>query len=532
MFALDQIAETAQILDQWCREAPHLDAFTRPVLDWLQAKEVPDLDSLVPRTEGSSSDHIIDTLLLRVQTMLKISTPAEEATEEEKKDYIRDDCRLLFTLSSKLELQSIAHCLQAFVAGLSGQSEEDIQNSIARLLPFLDRYISFANAQIVSQAGWTKSLFKLDYVLCSIVSSVAKDGFCQPKEAEEGEDDAGGQENGEGMGLGEGTGNENVSKEIQEESQVEGLQGEDTEGDDKVERAEEGNAIEMSEDFGGEMQDVPQEEGEEGDESEEESEGDPDEQLGELDGADENAVDEKLWGDEKGPEERDNGGKTDKDHSKQDSGESETVAKEGEQPKQDNDGSQRDKPETDETQDQETEEATDAMPEDDEVPGQDGAPLDDFTQEADTLDLPDSMELDGPEKQEGAGEEIDDEDDLMNDEAQEEGPESGGPDGPPEDEPMDVEDEGMQQAMEEDAPEGQGAEDVTEDAVAQPDTHAGDGAATEDTFTGDAHGAEASGANQAEGSEQERSAGDAGTMPGESTQADEDDSHEYVCCSL
>ena len=133
--------------------------------------------------------------------------------------------------------------------------------------------------------------------------SVAKDGFCKPPEGEAGAGEGeGSMEDAGGMGMGEGTGKENVSKEIEDESQVEGLQGEAGEDED-IERAEEGDALEMSEDIGGKMQDVPDKEGEEeGDDDEKDDDEEPEEQVGNLDAMDPSAVDEKLWGDEGGPE--------------------------------------------------------------------------------------------------------------------------------------------------------------------------------------------------------------------------------------
>ncbi|KAF7795345.1 hypothetical protein EIP86_006502 [Pleurotus ostreatoroseus] len=519
--AFAQVSHVSNTLEQWCAEYPHLTTFMQPALVWLRQKQVPNLDR--PASPGSPAfDRAVDSTLLTVQVMLKACESTENVTGEEERDnYIKDDCRFVCTLSERLNLERLVLDLEGVIEESSCMTSEDISVSIARTSPFLDRYLSLAQAQIATQSSWTKSLFKLAYVLCTVVGSVAKDGFCRPQDGEAAEDDGEGQEAGEGAGMGEGTGSENVSKDIQEESQVEGLQGEDAEGTEKVERAEEGNAIEMSEDFGGELQDVPPDEGEQEEQSGDESEGEPDEQLADLGGDDEDAIDEKLWGDEQGPEDKDNGGKTDKDHSKKDSGPSETVAKEDEEGKNEKER-QQEQPE-EQPQEQPVEEGSDAPAEDEEAPGPDGAPLDEFTQEAETLDLPENIELDGPEKQDAEGG-MDDEDDLMDDEPEEvadSAPEPGSQDGPPEeDEAMDV-DGGMQQATEEDVPEGQAPEeDSNEDAVAQPDTHAGDGVA-QDPSAGDTASSEATKDQSTEGQKPEQSAGDIGTTPGETSKVED-----------
>lgn len=106
-----------------------------------------------------------------------------------------------------------------------------------------------------------------------------------------------------GTGLGEGVGDKNVSKEIEDESQVEGLKDEKDDTDGEAERAEEDDAIEMNEDMGGQLQYVPDAEYEQQeDDSEEQNDEDLDEQIGDLDAHDPSAVDEKLWGDETGPQ--------------------------------------------------------------------------------------------------------------------------------------------------------------------------------------------------------------------------------------
>ena len=167
-------------------------------------------------------------------------------------------------MTSKLNLGNIADALDSAVEKLATSPQNEVQRCIGRFMPFLDEFMTLAEIQVQGHIGWTRSLLKLDFVLASVVRNIARDGFCQPQETEEGDGGEGG-EQVEGTGLGEGTGEKNVSKEIEDESQVEGLQGE-ADADEDVERAEEGDALEMSEDFGGKMQDVPEKDEGEGEE--------------------------------------------------------------------------------------------------------------------------------------------------------------------------------------------------------------------------------------------------------------------------
>lgn len=105
-------------------------------------------------------------------------------------------------------------------------------------MPFLLCSLSFAGELLESLCRWTCAIFRLAYVVCSVVHTVATQGFCIPPETEE--DEATADEKVHvtelgGTGLSEGTGNQNVSEEIKDESQVERLRGED-DNEGEVER--------------------------------------------------------------------------------------------------------------------------------------------------------------------------------------------------------------------------------------------------------------------------------------------------------
>ncbi len=456
--------------------------FIEPISSWIAAKSnpviAPPSDDEPPRL---CDDHVIDTLLLAVQSILVICPPKETDAdnETERDNYLRDDSNFVCQVSARLGLDSVLSGLHRFATDLARASADDIGNCLARVLPFLEQYEWLVKSHVENQAKWTRALFKLNHVICSITLRVAKDGFCQPKDSEETSGDAGGdaQEMVDGSGMGEGTGQENVSKDIQDESQVEGLQGDEGQQDDKAERAEEGNAIEMSEDFGGDLQDVPDDGDEEGEEDDEEgSEADPDERQEQLDASDENAIDEKLWGDEQGPDTEKQSGKTDKDHSTEQTGESDVVAKEDEPQK-----SKSDEKEKKEAQEESSEQVEEGMEEDlpdeagqEEPNGQDGAPMDEHMQEANALDLPEDLQMEGSKdgREDGLGDVEDEgmeEDELQADEEQEGSANEGDSD------MSDIDEGGEAQATNED---GGQVDDEMDTAVGEADTHAGDGAGT------------------------------------------------------
>ena len=99
---------------------------------------------------------------------------------------------------------------------------EDVRQRAERVLPFLLRYSELARENLACVTNRTTALFRLEYVVCSITLTLAREGFCQPPDAEEsgeGEGDDGMEVQADDTGLGVGSGGENVSKEIQDESQ-------------------------------------------------------------------------------------------------------------------------------------------------------------------------------------------------------------------------------------------------------------------------------------------------------------------------
>ncbi|KAI0822070.1 midasin [Trametes gibbosa] len=517
---LDHVRAVGELLRGW-ENGPNIVAlFAKPVLDWLMKRDAFSAAQFEHAPHNLATDNtadLIDRLLLCAQGTLAIpSPPAKDESDmyDTQDRFLRDYNRLIMQVTRSLKLEDVSALLTSVVDSAVAASPQELGTRLARVMPFLDTYLELTRVQLSNHCAWTKALFKLDYVICTVMRTVAQDGFCKPPDAGETEAGNGAMEDAGGVGLGEGSGKENVSKEIEDESQVEGLQGEDGEDDD-VERAEEGNALEMSEDIGGKMQDVDQTEGEEDEEEDDgESDEEPEEQLGDLDAADPSAVDEKLWGDESGPEDsKQDGGKTAEDHSTQKQ-ESETVAKEDEGRPSKEKEKQKEQAQEEGTEGQEAEEplpedaAQDEAMDEGDQEQQDGAPLDDFVPEANTLELPEDLDFG---KENGKEPELDEDIDMGDEDVEEEldGPEEEKPgdgvdDGAEEDDAMDVE-ENPTAVPENAAQPENGSEDIVDGATAQPDLHAGAG--QDSGETGDQAMADT---NQGQGSKGSAASGEAG----------------------
>ncbi|KAJ3564860.1 hypothetical protein NP233_g8015 [Leucocoprinus birnbaumii] len=338
---------------------------------------------------------------------------------------------------------------------------QDIQLVLRGTLPFLKVYQEIVQSQLANHAQWTRALFKLDYVRCTLMR-LSKEGFCQPPETEEGGD-------GEGDALEAADGN----------GQVEGLKGEDEGNQERNKDEGDDNAVEMSEDFGGALEDVPDDgaQDDKDDQSEGESETDPEERMEDLDPTDPSALDEKMWGDESGPKETDQVDKTGKDHWEEPSGSSEVVGK-GNKEKSDKDSKQiqqENEPETEKMDgDEEPQEMEDHVEDQDGEPNPAGAPMEDHIPDANTLGLPDDIQLEAGEEEK--------EKDASDDEFEGTGEEDGAKEdaGPDDDAPFDhdmADGQALDSAPQADEGEDQDMEmyNPWKEVTARPDMSTGDG---------------------------------------------------------
>ena len=188
--------------------------------------------------------------------------------------------------------------------------------SLHSLTPALQQCTLVAQRTMTSALAFLRSAIKLDYVLLSSFNTLLTHGFCG-KDAEQEKQDSGMTDEGvEGTGMGEGEGEKDVSDQLTEEQQLEGLreekeeageQQQDKQGEEKSKEEME-KGMEMEQEFEGDMHDMPEDD----EKKERDDEGD-DEQKDELDREmvdnddKQEVVDERLWNesDEEEEEQRD-----------------------------------------------------------------------------------------------------------------------------------------------------------------------------------------------------------------------------------
>ncbi|BGP16616.1 hypothetical protein JCM10213_000468 [Rhodosporidiobolus nylandii] len=535
---------------------PSIRYILAPLTAFLASLALPVLEPTSQREQVSPSDlkishdGLISAVLVVAQELKKL---ADEGCKIAGENELVDQAvgvagRSYRTVLKAFHLEDMVEKVDAFArqAHSSLAISSSASTLVARVAPFLRLYSELLSRHLSSFFDWHKSSLKLNHVLASILKELATEGFCRPPEGDgkNGADaDTSDGKTTEGTGMAEGSGAKNVSNEIEDESQLEGLQSDvpQEKHEDEQEQDGDDDAVEMQNDFEGEMEDRgdgakdEQDEGESDDDDEEQAE--PEEQVADVDPLDPSSVDEKFWGDDEPPQE-DKGGKTDEvnQETQQQSGEAEMSAKDDQQaapqPKgeegkdakdeekkeekpvgeedhgaDNKEGEEQDGDAGEEEGGEGVEQGEEMDDEGEQQQPQTGEQLDSQMPEADNLDLPEDMNLDGDEKDKDAGEE----DDLDLGDDMGDMPEDGG-EGENDEQPDQLDEMGE---LKED-----GAEEDEENPLAGDDTSAQPEGEEEDKKTDEALDQSLGGADQGEtGGEGEQDA--AASKPDAASSADE-----------
>ncbi|KAJ3507966.1 hypothetical protein NLJ89_g6013 [Agrocybe chaxingu] len=396
--ATEHISQVNARIIAWRACEPRLGYLFLPLQEWLDEQAPAPLFPSESATisDDSKFDSLLNSLLLSIQAFVhRCSSEADGLQEDHPEKYVLKGYHTIRDFTHLLSLAGVNARLNDFLASLT--SHDDISRELSRIIPFLDLYLALAKDQLVSHSRWTKALFKLNFILCSILHTLCQQGFCKPPNKD---DAVGGElaETSDGVGIGEGSGTENASKDIQDESQIEGLKGDHDEDQGPQDRHEDGDAIEMDNDFSGDLEDLPDDCSDNTDQSDAGSEADLDETLDELDRLDPSAIDEKMWGDENGSgDSNDTEEKADQDHSKEQGGASEVVAKESEHQSKATEKTRDDKTSLEDMEVDKEENFSEGEEEGSSEPNLGGAAMDEHVPEANTFDLPDDIDLGGDE---------------------------------------------------------------------------------------------------------------------------------------
>ena len=236
-------------------------------------------------------DQLLGKMMVIFQSLnLKVDNVGREQMFEFSKDSLYNTHNVCSkNLNTKL-LAEVSDDLNLIMENLF--TNEENEKKFECLLQLLDQLVKLAKFRICERTLLHRMLMKFSLVLTNTFVSVIEKGFCIPEESEENSTI---NETGvDGTGVGEGEAQKDVSNEIEDQSELDGMRNDDD--NELKDLKNEKNGIEMEDDFEGALEDVSID----GDNlSDAGKENELDEQMGDLDDELADAIDEKLWdGDE------------------------------------------------------------------------------------------------------------------------------------------------------------------------------------------------------------------------------------------
>ncbi|KAL8705370.1 MAG: hypothetical protein Q9201_001526, partial [Fulgogasparrea decipioides] len=376
-------------LRQLTKEHPGLEFVLQQIQLWAETSPEPANEYHVNHASLQLLEYdqellkLCDLVLVAIQAFEK-AKPAEFSPKD--KGWLVDSEKSLADGIKALHVGRISISLDATMAKLCQLSPQDLPKAFAltaTVIPIINHYQDICHNVLNYTLVKSQALNKMAATLAKSLVQIASQGFCNPSKS--GAAETGKNEKlEEGTGLGEGEGAENISKDIQDDEDLSELAQGGPKSREGEEIADQKDAVNMDqEDLEGEM-----ESNQEKDENKEEAsqagsgEEDIDEQRGDVDDLDPNAIDEKFWdanGKEAGREKEGSKAKS--------SGE-----------KDDQTHSGIDEKSSDEGQGNQEELSEAGAEEGEEVAQQEMGKMDPHAQQEENLDLPDEMDLDGQEK--------------------------------------------------------------------------------------------------------------------------------------
>ncbi|KAJ5702978.1 Midasin [Penicillium malachiteum] len=273
---------------------------------------------------------------------------------------------------------------------------------VVSILPIANRYYEISKALVNRFATVHREVCKTSYILTKTFTQIASEGFCSPAEASQDESKEGKMESGTGLGDGEGA--EDISKDVGDDEDLSELAQQPQTEDADEDMDDSADAVNMDqEELNAESGEHQEEEGEDEDKDEDgdDDEDNLDEEVGDVDDLDAGAVDEKLWDGANDDQQKETENEEGKGQA-----EADEQAAAQEQKKEAEEGKKGEEDGEEEEEDDEDEEAPDD--EGEAVGREDMEVTDPQTKEEETLELPEEMQLDGDDMDEGGDEGEDD----------------------------------------------------------------------------------------------------------------------------
>jgi midasin len=390
----DSTMQLRSELESLSENRPDLSFIVDQILLWARTEET----SICKDTHMTMTDLdqklsiVCDAILLATEKYQK--SISELPTSTEDPGWLVRNGTILATSIKSLHPEDIIQQLQQAFEVLRCLNLEDdqISKTAAALFtvaqPILRQYYNILQQAVTRYADLHRVTCKTSYILAKTFSQIASQGFCAPSEQSDSQDGKTEKLEG-GTGLGDGEGAEDISKDIQDDENLDELAQEPNTGE-KGEIEDEKDAVDMADgEMEGEIGEGEENDDDEGESGEDERGDEIDEEAGDVDDLDPTTVDEKMWDGDTEEAEKDQEG----DESKGKQSKDEQAA-----------GQDNNKEIAELGEDEEEEEELEGAEQGEEIKQQDDVERHDpHAQEGEVLDLPEDMELDGNGEEESAG---------------------------------------------------------------------------------------------------------------------------------
>ncbi|ODV63681.1 AAA family ATPase midasin [Ascoidea rubescens DSM 1968] len=424
-------------LENWKSNSNNLNYIANTLLDWCESK-IGALNSInivsinQENIEELFKKHInISTLIILSFQEINKLRETEVASEDDDKWFNKIEEKFNRYYSS-LNFKKINYHLCKYLEQISKMNQNKETSRILSLIfsffyPVIDRYYELV--QIICKK-FSENYFytsKASYLLSNALYDVSSNGFCTSEEDEdEDEKESDDVENGTGLGDGNTEGASNSNKDLDEEDLDEDALASNKENekqDNDDNQDEEDNAAEIDGEMGGEMEEAPDQnqDDEENEKDDKNEDSDLEEELDNIDDLDPNAIDEKMWNDEKDEDIKE---KESNDLPENEQGEKEMqgkdededidVEKKDEQKEREK-GNDKSSEETDEKEeDEEASDIDDVGEQEDEVKNAENEDkLDDNVKESEVLEISNDLNLDDEDEKDSENENENNEDDEV-----------------------------------------------------------------------------------------------------------------------
>ncbi|TVY82548.1 Midasin [Lachnellula suecica] len=367
---------------------PDLTFILSQIAPWTQLISEPAIPAASSKTlanlHGKLST-ICDAILVAIQKHQKSIGDLPGSTEDPNW-FVKNDVSLVNNIKSLHSDNVISQIGEAFeMLRLLNLEESETSNAagavFAVALPIFQQYFNILQQSIIRYAHLHRATCKTSYILTKTFIQIATQGFCTPPEKSDAQDGKTDKLEG-GTGLGDGEGAEDISKDIQDDENLDELAQEPNQ-EEKGDMEDQEDAVDMADgDMEGEMGDAEEKGSEDGGSDGEDDADEMDEETGDVDDLDPTAVDEKMWDGDGEQAEKDQEG----DDSK------------GKQNKDEQVAAQENDKEAGEGDEGEEEEEMAGAEQGEQVKQDEVEKHDPHAREGEALDLPEDMELDGEQE--------------------------------------------------------------------------------------------------------------------------------------